>query len=161
MTGVPWPLVDRTSGFSLTEILVTVFIMALASSAILATTPQKPTTITDEVSRFTATLKTMSDVAITTGNPVGVRLADTGYFLVKRHETGWMPTSEALGEATSINLISNQQNPFETSDDNTPHIIADPTGMMTPAQLELRIDSAAQEIAVAANGTISLVGVDD
>ena len=69
------PILSSQSGMSLVEVLVALFILALASAAIVMTLPRQPSRLDREVARLELAIDRLADEAIASGE---VRAAAIG-----------------------------------------------------------------------------------
>lgn len=82
------------AGFTLVELMVTLFIMGLAGAAIVLTLPDHRRPLSEEAERFAARLTRAKEEAILTNRAVDVGVTDAGYrFRVLARGT-WTPLAE-------------------------------------------------------------------
>lgn len=68
------PILSSQSGMSLVEVLVALFILALASAAIVMTLPRQPSRLDREVARLELAIDRLADEAIASGEVRAIRL---------------------------------------------------------------------------------------
>lgn len=96
MTTLPSVPQTQDAGFSLTEVLAAVFIVALASSFIILSGPEHPDALTRQGDRVADLITRAADDAIISGNIRGVIITDAGYQPVTWHEQSWQPASDSI-----------------------------------------------------------------
>ena len=67
------------SGMSLVEVLVALFILALASAAIVMTLPRQPSGLDRELARLEDAIERISDEAISSGELRAIHVTAQGY----------------------------------------------------------------------------------
>ena len=120
----------RDDGFSLVEILVALFIMALASAMVVMAMPSRPEQLNAEAERFKAVLVQTMEQAITRGQARGIRVEDNSYTVYTRIAGRWVPArgeTKALSGGVTINLLTKDREP----DDSRPQIVADASGIVS------------------------------
>jgi type II secretion system protein H len=120
----------RDDGFSLVEILVALFIMALASAMVVMAMPSRPDQLNAEVGQFEAVLARTMEQAISRGQARGIRVQDNSYSVYTRVAGRWVPArgeAEALAGGVTLNLITKDRE----SDDSRPQIVADASGIVS------------------------------
>lgn len=131
----------RDDGFSLVEILVALFIMALASAMIVMAIPARKDPLELEASRFEALLSRALDQAISRGQARGIRVEENTYRVYARVGGRWVPVqgeAETLPGEMSLILLEQRGE----ADDPRPQIIADAAGIVSGASVRI---SAGQE----------------
>jgi general secretion pathway protein H len=78
-------------GFTLVELLVVLFIIALMSAAVLATLPDPGGALTAEAERFAARASAAQERAVMDNRPVAVRMDQAGYAFDLRDKGEWRP----------------------------------------------------------------------
>jgi len=120
----------RDDGFSLVEILVALFIMALASAIVVMAMPSRPEQLNAEAAQFEAVLVRTMEQAISRGQARGIRVEDNSYTVYTRIAGRWVPASgkaKALAGGVTINLLAKDREP----DDSRPQIVADASGIVS------------------------------
>ena len=120
----------RDDGFSLVEILVALFIMALASAMVVMAMPSRPEQLNAEAEQFKAVLVQTMEQAITRGQARGIRVEDNSYTVYTRIAGRWVPArgeTKALSGGVTINLLTKDREP----DDSRPQIVADASGIVS------------------------------
>jgi len=120
----------RDDGFSLVEILVALFIMALASAMVVMAMPSRSDQLNAEAGQFEAVLARTMEQAISRGQARGIRVQDNSYSVYTRVAGRWVPARgevEALAGGVTLNLITKDRE----SDDSRPQIVADASGIVS------------------------------
>ena len=126
MSGVRNP----DDGFSLVEILVALFIMALASAMIVMAMPAPRDPLETEAERFEDVLQRTADLAISRGQAHGIRVEETSYRVYARMGGRWVPArgaQQTLPGGMTMGVEA-QENDGE---DVRPQIIADASGIVS------------------------------
>ena len=87
---VPLPVPGR-NGFTLVELLVTLFIIALMSAAVLAALPDPGGALTAEAERFAARARGAQERAVMDNRPISIRVDQAGYAFDWREGGEWRP----------------------------------------------------------------------
>ena len=80
---------QRSSGFTLVELLVVLVIIGLASAAVVLAIPDPEGSLQTEAERFAARAKTARDLAIVQSRPALLRIEADGYSVVRRSDGVW------------------------------------------------------------------------
>ncbi len=148
------PILSSQSGMSLVEVLVALFILALASAAIVMTLPRQPSRLDREVARLELAIDRLADEAIASGEVRAIRLEEDEYVAQAWRGSRWIPlprTSHALPPLLKISVSSA---PKDTKD--WPEIIADPTGIVTAKTLTLAEGTDQRVLTVSSSGMIEV-----
>lgn len=117
----------RQAGFSLVEVLVAMFILALASAIVVMTIPRSKQGLDVEVQRFEDLLDRISARAIVSGQTLALRVEPDGYRVYARIANRWAETGMeriVLSGAVRIDVPESRG----TADDPLPQIVADSVG---------------------------------
>lgn len=112
-------------GFTFVELMVVIFIIGLASAAVLLAIPDEGGSVYNEAERFAARAKTLRDKAIIESRPTAVRIGPGGYSLSIREEGQW----KAFGRFEWASGTRAQLKARETRFDTT--------GMASPMRINL------------------------
>ncbi|MEO0983611.1 MAG: GspH/FimT family pseudopilin [Pseudomonadota bacterium] len=153
------------AGVTLTEIMVVLFILGLASSVIIMSAPDRPDPLEEEAGRLVATLRTAQDVAITSGRMVGFDARERSYEIMTR--TGgaeWRVRREfgrTLPEEIALDLDIDDLDIVEDVPQDWPELLFDPLGGATPAVFTLRSGDETQTVRLDPNGDAVLERADE
>jgi general secretion pathway protein H len=75
---------SKEAGFTFVELMVVIFIIGLAATAVLLAVPDEGGSVYSEAERFAARAKTLRDKAIIESRPAAVRVGPGGYSLSAR-----------------------------------------------------------------------------
>ena len=121
---------NTEDGFSLVEILVALFIMALASAMIVMAIPAGRDPLEAEASRFEAVLARAADQSISRGQAHGVWFGENSYRLYARIGGRWVPVrgAEAVLPDGMTLMSTTRRGEAET---DRPQIVADAAGIIS------------------------------
>lgn len=145
-------IASSQSGMSLVEVLVALFILALASAAIVMTLPRQPSRIDREVSRLEETIRQLSDESISSGEVLGLHLQDAGYSTLAWRGNGWVRldrTSRRLTSPVSLSVLR-----AETRPPGWPDIMTDTTGVVTAREIVLTDRAERRLLSVSSSGAV-------
>lgn len=145
------------AGLSLPEVLVAVFLMALAATAVVATIPPRPSVGLAAAERLRHDLEDIRDIAIVSGRVQGVRLREDGYEHLEWVNGDWAPVARnrvRFGRNVSIALETTRPPSRFESKAILPEIIFDPTGMVAAPSMVLRWDSITLPLSVLPDGSL-------
>ena len=143
------------SGFSLVEVLVALFILALASTAIVMAFPKRESRLDRETARLEVTIERIVDDAIASGETRGLRLTKTGYAVETWRRGQWVASRDAPHSFPAAFRLSVQ----ETGADKPagwPDIIADATGMAMAPAVTLQDGSEVRTLTVTPSGAVQV-----
>ena len=76
-------------GFTFVELMVVIFIIGLAATAVVLAIPDEGGSVRAEADRFAARAKSLRDTAIIESRPAALRLSPGGYSLSVRRAGAW------------------------------------------------------------------------
>jgi general secretion pathway protein H len=79
----------QTAGFTLTELMVVLAVLALAATAVILTMPGGDARVTGEADRLASRIAALRDLAIVEGRPMALVLSPSGYGFERREQGGW------------------------------------------------------------------------
>lgn len=121
----------RDGGFSLVEIMVALFIMALASAMVVMVMPSRPDALNAEVDQFETLLTRAQDQAISRGQAQGIRVETNAYTVYTRINGRWMPLeagSHRVSGGVTISVLGKTE---AKSVDTLPQIVMDASGIVS------------------------------
>jgi general secretion pathway protein H len=141
---------QETNGFTLTEILVVVFLIGLASAAVLLSVPGDTAKLRDSADRFAARIAAARDSAVMGSQPVAVWLRRSGY--------GFERQSRGVWQAAEGKSFTQQYWPDGTTAGQTDtRVIFDATGLPSaPLHIVLRRGEAEIGVDISAAGEVSV-----
>ncbi len=80
---------NRSSGFTLVEVMTALFIVGLAASAVVLAAPGQDQRTREAAERLAGRLKAASDVSVMTNREVGLVVTSEGYGFERQDEGGW------------------------------------------------------------------------
>ncbi len=145
---------SRQSGMTLTEVMMVVFIIGLASSLVVMTMPSSPSEEVRTAEAFATALEQAQDRAIVSGQPVGLILDEDGYRFAAWFGDNWQPIRS--GEEAFPRGLTLRSMEAETPDLPTgwPNYIFDPTGARENAHFVLRGQGEEIDLFVEASGDV-------
>ena len=142
-------------GATIVEVLMVVFIIGLTAGIVTLTIPQRPTAEQASAQTFAQVLGQAQDQAILSGQPVGLRLTETGYALVQWRQDRWWPAGRAEAFPRRMDITPVLETP--ELPEGWPDLVFDPTGIVPAAEFQLRGRGVRIDIALSENGEVSLV----
>lgn len=151
MARTPTSATGAERGFTLVELLVTMVILGLASTAVLLAIPDPRGSLREEGERLAARLAATRDAAIVGGREMAVRFDAAGYGFETRRGGRWLP---ADGRAFAARRWP--EGTTVTTEPATTRITFDATGLATPTVVRLSRDGAAARVTVEAAGAVRI-----
>ncbi len=142
-------------GMTLVEVMTVLFIIGLTAGIVTLTLPERPTNEQASAQAFATVLRNGQDQAIFAGQPVGLKLSDRGYALVKWSRDGWRPQGRPQVLPRSMNLAVMTE--LEQHPDGWPELVFDPTGIVRPTEFQLRARGVRIDISLVETGEVRLV----
>ncbi|MEQ9437358.1 prepilin-type N-terminal cleavage/methylation domain-containing protein [Hyphomonas sp.] len=146
------------SGMTLTEVLVAVFIMALAAGMVTMTMRPRADPLEEAATRLERDITAALDLALVTGVPQGFMVTDSGYQRVSWTNQRWVPAPGGTVTFGRTVELDAQRSPTQTpSDTDTPlpDIVLDTTGTAEGKPLKLVRDRETIELTIAPNGDVT------
>ena len=142
-------------GMTLVEVMTVLFIVGLTAGLVTLTLPQRPTKEQASAQAFATLLRDAQDQAIFAGQPLGIQLTDKGYSLVQWRQDRWRPQGrpEFLPGTMEILLETDAG----ARPDGWPELVFDPTGIVQPAEFQLRARGVRIDISLLETGEVVLV----
>ena len=156
----PAPIGGSENGFSLTELMIVVFIIGVVSSFILLTAAPTASPAEEKADDVRQMLEQVSQEAMISGQPYGVVISESRVQIVRLSLGNWVPV-----ESGSVEFPSNVGVSFTRSGDGAadgqPDIVFDPLGSASATQLILSSaeDAFVIDVDAGANITVEEPGV--
>lgn len=145
---------DNARGFSLVELMVVLFIIGIASTAVVMTMGSPERGVRDEAEQFAARLAALRDNAILQSRNMAVTVRPSGYGFETRNDGNWVPLSEAPFSTTDWKSGTTVQ----LSGARQMRIAFDSTGLpSSAANIALKHDNVTVTLKLAATGDIRVV----
>jgi type II secretion system protein H len=152
------PLQDTQSGMSLIEVLVAVFIMALAAGMIVLTIRPKDDALSAAALRLQHDVEAALDTALVTGNAQGLQIGPTGYRqFVWKGET-WIPAlvpPVAFKRNVAVDQSRDRSTARTKATSILPDIVLDATGVAAGEPIILMRGRDRIELVIAPDGTVT------
>lgn len=145
-------IASSQSGMSLVEVLVALFILALASAAIVMTLPRQASRIDREVARLEQAIERLSDESVSSGEVRGLRLQDTGYSALAWRADEWVFLDRTFRRLTPPVTLSVSR--AESHPPGWPDIMADMTGVVTARDFILADGADQRRVSVSSSGAV-------
>ncbi|NQY96126.1 MAG: type II transport protein GspH [Henriciella sp.] len=141
---------------TLVEVMMVLFIIGLTAGIVTLTLPQRPTDEQASAQAFATVLRDAQEQAIFAGQPLGLKLSEQGYTLVQWRRDGWRPAArtETLPRAMDLTFETAEGRPRP---EGWPELIFDPTGIVQPAEFQLRARGVRIDITLLESGEVRLV----
>lgn len=146
------------AGMTLTEVLVAVFIMALAAGMVTMTMRPKADPLAEAATRLEHDVASALDLALVTGVPQGLSISEDGYQRVSWQDQTWLPApGRAVTFARDV-TFDTTRTPSQTASGTetlVPDIILDTTGTAQGKALTLTRDRQTITLTIAPNGQVT------
>jgi len=136
----------RDGGFSLVEIMVALFIMALASAMVVMVMPSRPDALQKETEQFESVLSRTLDQAISRGQAQGIRIEENAYTVYARINGRWVPVrglSHSLAGGVTVITTGPSQ---KRTEEVRPQIVADASGIVSGPDVRFSKGAQTREI---------------
>lgn len=153
------PILSSQSGMSLVEVLVALFILALASAAIVMTLPRQPSRIDREVARLELAIDRLTDEAIASGEVRAIRLEDDKYVAQAWRDSRWVAlprSAHKLPSPLTISVLTTRRGLQESDLKDWPDIVADATGIVSARPLTLAEGADRRVLTVSSSGMVEV-----
>ena len=156
----PAPLSASDNGFSLTELMIVVFIIGVVSSFILLTAAPTASPAEEKADDVRQMLEQASQEAMISGQHYGVMISESSVQIVHRSLGNWVPVGDARVDFPSDVSVSYLGESASVAD-GQPNIVFDPLGSASVAQLILGSaeDAFVIDVDAGANITVEEPGV--
>jgi general secretion pathway protein H len=158
------------NGFSLVELMVVVFVMALLAGVVVLSLPGDQRLARDEAQRFAARTLAARDEAISGGRAVALVVSGAGYYFEVRRGGSWAPLDPArfglVGwKPGTVASLAGGMAPAFAPGDPTPsaaapareRIVFDPVGLASSdAQVRIARGGSALAVRIARDGSVSV-----
>jgi hypothetical protein len=148
---------DARAGFSLSEALVAVFLLALAAMAVVATLPARPAAGLAAAERLSRDFADIRDRAILSGQVQAVRLRQDGYEHLRWENGNWLAgarRSVELGPDITLALQEARPRARFAAGTAPPEILFDPTGIVVAPGLVLIWETGRLALTVRPDGAV-------
>ncbi|WP_341197781.1 prepilin-type N-terminal cleavage/methylation domain-containing protein [Hyphomonas chukchiensis] len=150
------------AGMSLIEVLVAVFIMALAAGMVAMTMRAPADPLEEAAARLERDITSAMDLALVTGAPQGLKLTDEGYQLVTWRNQAWLPAAGGkVSFARNVAFDRSRAPPQRSGNgpgspnEAPPEVILDTTGTAQADPLILERDNQTIELTIAPDGKVT------
>lgn len=154
----------RHNGFSLVELMVVLFVIALLAGVAMLALPDGSGDLRREAERFAARTIAARDEAIATAAPVSATVGPAGYYYEKRIDGQWLPLDGTALDATDWErgtqaAIAGQAVGERGGGVANRRVIFDPLGLASEdLRLTLSHGGNAMVVTVRRNGAVAVSG---
>ena len=150
------PAGDPQAGLSLVEIMVTLSIIAVATTLILLTIPTRHV-FKQESDRLRETLQQAANRAMVTGQPVGLVVEGHSYSpAIWQNGTWRLMENHPLPKDIGIRIDGKPPAVREKGEDPAPAVIFDPLGHTLPVALELSRNGVLTSLTLLPDGSVEM-----
>jgi general secretion pathway protein H len=151
---VPKIVQDNARGFSLVELMVVLFIIGIASTAVIMSVGSTERGVRDEAEQFAARVAALRDNAILQSRTMAVTVRPSGYGFETRNNGNWVALSEAPFSTTDWKSGTTVQMPGARQ----LRVAFDSTGLpSSAANIAIKRDNVTVTLKLAATGDIRVV----
>lgn len=148
-TSIPTDHKAKANGFTLVEMLVVIFLLGLASAAVVLMLPGSDSTVRNDAERLAARIAAARDEAVMQARPIAIWTRASGYGFEQRFEGQWRAHPDAAFKDRNFDsgtrILGAAQN----------RILFDATGLpSSPAKIELTNDEGRSLVSVSASGEV-------
>jgi type II secretion system protein H len=150
------------AGMSLIEVLVAVFIMAMAAGMVAMTMRAPADPLEEAATRLERDITSAMDLALVTGAPQGLKLTGQGYQLVTWRNDTWLPAAGGTVTFTRNVAFDRSRSPQAltsngpgSTNETPPEVILDTTGTAQADPLVLERDRRRIEVTISPDGTVT------
>ncbi|MEQ9661959.1 MAG: prepilin-type N-terminal cleavage/methylation domain-containing protein [Parasphingopyxis sp.] len=148
-------------GFTLTELMVTLVIIGLLSSAVVLTMRDPRESLVDGGEAFAARARAAQQLAIAESRDIGLWVSPEGYGFERYDGEGWLPETQpplqqrTWPEGAAVSVAQGAE-----SEAGRTRIVFDMTGLNGPLDVALSRDGHTVPVAIGADGSIMVGGND-
>ncbi|MGE6697911.1 GspH/FimT family pseudopilin [Hyphomonas sp. NPDC076900] len=147
---------DPQAGLSLVEIMVTLSIIAVATTLILLTIPTRHV-FKQESDQLREALEQAANRALITGQPVGLIVEDASYSPAIWQNGAWrLLESHQLPKDISIRIDGKPPEVLEKGEEPAPAVIFDPLGHTLPVAIELSRNGVLTRLTLLPDGNVEM-----
>ena len=158
MTHTRGPFHTTEAGMTLTEVLVAVFIVALAAGMVTMTLRPRADPLVEAATRLEQDVSAALNLALVTGIPQGLMVTDNGYQRVSWTNRTWVPAPRGtVSFSRDVAFDARRTSSLISPDKDTPQpdIVLDTTGTAQSEPLKLVRGREAIELNIAPNGDVT------
>lgn len=145
---------DQERGFTLTELMVVLFIIGMASTAVIMSVRSPDRGVRDEAEQFAARVAALRDHAILQSRSMAVTVRPSGYGFEARSDGSWTTLTEPPFSTTDWQRGTT----VEISGARQMRVAFDSTGMpSSAASIAIKHDNVAVTLTLSATGDIRVV----
>lgn len=135
--------------------MVSIFILSLATSAIVLSAPERPDPLDATVARVTQDIDRLMGVSMVSGNIMGMDINSTGYQIVSLRSGIWTPVDRPV-QLSDVTLRDDSKRRADDDDADTvlPEVRFDPTGIVSPHSFTITHKRRTATLHVQLNGTV-------
>lgn len=135
--------------------MISIFILSLATSAIVLSAPERPDPLDTSVTRVTDDIERLMGLSMVSGNIMGMDINSAGYQVVALRSGIWVPVDRPV-KLSDVTLTDDSKRRAEDDNEETllPEVQFDPTGMVSAHSFTIAYKRRTATLHVQLNGTV-------
>lgn len=148
--------ITKELGFTLVEILVVLFVMALTTSVVILSVEPPKSPLEKQAQLLTGQLNALAQDGLISGSVTAAGFSEDGYALYSFENSEWAERASGEWQDSYRLSFSRANKKLDMPKETDPIIMFQPTGLSTPFELSLSDRDAKYTLASAGDGRVEL-----